>query len=72
VAPAAARTIAAWAFDSLGLARVVWRAHVGNEASRRVAEKAGLVFEGTERSGLDHRGTRRDAWVASLVATDPR
>ena len=70
--PAAVRTLCSWAFDSLGLARIVWRAHVGNHASRRVAEKAGFTMEGIQRAGVDQRGSRRDAWVAALLATDPR
>ena len=41
-APAALRAITDWGFDALGLVRVQWRAEVGNDASRRVAEKAGL------------------------------
>jgi RimJ/RimL family protein N-acetyltransferase len=72
LAPAAARTICAWGFDALGLTRIVWRAHVGNDASRRVAEKAGFTHEGIQRQGCAQRGERRDAWVASLLATDPR
>lgn len=72
LASAATRTLCEWAFDSLGLTRIVWRAQVGNDASRRVAEKVGFTFEGTQRRGLDHRGNRLDAWIASLVASDPR
>ncbi|GAA5195057.1 hypothetical protein GCM10023322_60900 [Rugosimonospora acidiphila] len=71
-ATAAVRTICGWAFDALGLTRIVWRAHVGNEASRRVATKAGFTMEGVQRAGCAQRGERRDAWVGSLLATDPR
>ncbi|WP_345390422.1 GNAT family protein [Nonomuraea salmonea] len=35
--------------------------------SRRVAEKAGFVVEGTLRKRLFHRGRRVDAWVGSLT-----
>jgi RimJ/RimL family protein N-acetyltransferase len=66
----AARTICAWGFGALGLARIVWRAHVGNDASRRVAEKAGFTFEGIQRAGCEQRDERRDAWVASLLAPE--
>ena len=72
MASSAARTVCDWAFDSLGLTRVIWRAQVGNDASRRVAEKVGFTFEGTQRLGLDYRGTRLDAWIASLLAGDRR
>ena len=64
---AALAAICAWGFRSLGLARIVWRAHVGNLASRRVAEKAGFTMEGTQLGGLAHRGERKDAWVGGLV-----
>ena len=69
---AALRTLSDWAFDALGLTRVEWRAHLGNEASRRAAEKAGFVMEGIQRAGCVQRGERRDAWVAARLATDPR
>ena len=68
--PAALVALSAWGFTSLGLGRVEWAANVGNTASRRVAEKAGFVFEGTRRAALTHRGERVDVWVAALTATD--
>jgi RimJ/RimL family protein N-acetyltransferase len=67
---AATRLICTWAFEALGLRRIVWRAHVGNIASRRVAEKAGFTFEGVQRAGVEQRGERKDAWVAALLAGD--
>lgn len=66
----AARTICAWGFEALGLRRIVWRAHVGNDASRRVAVKAGFTLEGVQRAGVEQRGERRDAWVAALLDAD--
>jgi RimJ/RimL family protein N-acetyltransferase len=69
-ATAALRTLAEWGIDALGLARVVWRAQIGNEASRRVAEKAGLTYEGIARTAWKQRDECRDVWVASFVATD--
>ncbi|GIJ26984.1 hypothetical protein Vqi01_21460 [Micromonospora qiuiae] len=68
--PAALAALAAWGFATLGLARIEWRAHVGNVASRRVAEKAGFTMEGTARGALNHRGARIDAWVGALLAED--
>ncbi|MFG2058691.1 GNAT family N-acetyltransferase [Micromonospora sp. NPDC048930] len=70
--PAALTALAAWGFTTLGLARVEWRANVGNTASRRVAEKAGFVIEGTIRGGVQHRGERLDAWVGGLLSRDLR
>jgi RimJ/RimL family protein N-acetyltransferase len=69
-ATAALRTIAEWGIDALGLARVVWRARVGNEASRRVAEKAGFNYEGIARMAWKQRDEYRDVWVGSLTASD--
>ncbi|WP_213453628.1 GNAT family N-acetyltransferase [Rhizomonospora bruguierae] len=71
-APAALRALCHWGFDALGLERIEWRAYPGNEPSRRVAEKAGFTMEGTIRSAGVQRGARRDMWIASLLATDPR
>ena len=68
--PAALAAVCAWGFTSLDLARIEWRANVGNAASRRAAEKAGFTVEGTARHGLDHRGVRLDAWVGALLPKD--
>jgi RimJ/RimL family protein N-acetyltransferase len=68
--PAALTAVCAWGFTTLGLARIEWRAHVGNTASRRAAQKAGFVLEGTARAGVQHRGKRVDAWVGALLAED--
>ncbi|MFY1598300.1 GNAT family N-acetyltransferase [Micromonospora sp. WMMD737] len=68
--PAALTALSAWGFTTLGLARIEWKANVGNTASRRVAEKAGFTVEGTARGGLTHRGARVDAWVGALLAGD--
>jgi RimJ/RimL family protein N-acetyltransferase len=69
-APAALRVLCQWGVRALDLSRIEWRAHVGNDASRRVAEKAGFTLEGTVRAGLQHRGERRDAWLGALLAGD--
>jgi RimJ/RimL family protein N-acetyltransferase len=71
-ATGALRSICSWGFDALGLSRIVWRAHLGNEASRRVAVKAGFTMEGVQRAGCAQRGERHDAWVGAMLATDPR
>ncbi|WP_165865719.1 GNAT family N-acetyltransferase [Vallicoccus soli] len=68
--PAALVLAARWAFPALGLARLEWRAYVGNDASRRAAEKAGFRVEGLQRARLVQRGVRRDAWVGSLLPGD--
>lgn len=60
-----------WALTALGVQRLELLAVVGNLPSRAVAERVGFTFEGTLRSGLDQRGVRRDAWIASLLPADP-
>jgi RimJ/RimL family protein N-acetyltransferase len=69
-APAALRTVCAWGFAALGLERIGWLAFLGNDASRRVAEKAGFTIEGVGRAICLQRGERRDAWVGALLAKD--
>ncbi|MDQ0684207.1 RimJ/RimL family protein N-acetyltransferase [Streptomyces achromogenes] len=59
-----------WAFTTLSVDRVEWRAEVGNTPSRVVAEHAGFTLEGTLRSAIDNKGVRRDCWVASLLPSD--
>lgn len=59
-----------WAFTSLSIDRVEWRAEVGNTASRAVAENAGFTHEGTLRSSINNKGVRRDCWLASLLPSD--
>jgi RimJ/RimL family protein N-acetyltransferase len=66
----ALRLACAWAFASLGVVRIEWRAYVGNDGSRRVAEKAGFRYEGLQRARLVQRGERRDCWVAALLPGD--
>jgi RimJ/RimL family protein N-acetyltransferase len=65
-----ARALAGWGFRELGLTRIQWRAEVGNDASRRIAEKAGFTMEGLVRQGYDDRGRRHDCWIGSLPAAD--
>jgi len=67
---AALRTVATYGLLTLGLQRVEWKAHVGNGASRRVAEKAGFTFEGTLRAYGAKGDHRVDEWIASLLPGD--
>jgi len=69
-APAAVRAICAWGFAALGLERIAWYAYLGNDASRRVAEKVGFAMESVGRGVCVQRGERRDAWVGSLLPAD--
>lgn len=54
----------------LGLERVEVLMAVENEASRRVAERAGAMLEGTLRRRLLLHGVYRDAHVYSLIRSD--
>lgn len=66
----AARETIRWAFEDLGVERLEWYAEAGNEGSRAVALKAGFRMEGTMRAKIIHQGTRRDAWIGSLLPSD--
>lgn len=68
----AARAVIGWAFDELGVERLEWVAEAGNAASRGVAERLGFTIEGTLRAKIVHQGTRRDAWIGSLLPSDWR
>jgi RimJ/RimL family protein N-acetyltransferase len=61
-----------WGFAEQGIETVVWLAHVGNVASRRIAWHAGFTFGGTMRRWLEQRGEYQDGWVATLHRDDPR
>ncbi len=54
----------------LGLERVEILMSVENEASRRVAERAGATFEGTLRRRLLLHGVYHDAHLYSLIQTE--
>ncbi|MEI4273638.1 GNAT family protein [Klenkia sp. LSe6-5] len=59
-----------WGCSEGGLVGVRWEAFVGNEASRRVAEKCGFRMEGTARGFSVARGVRHDARIGSLLAPE--
>ncbi len=67
VATRAGRAVAQWATDLLGIERLVWRAEVGNHASRLVALRIGFTMEGLGRGNLRHAdGSRLDGWIGAL------
>jgi RimJ/RimL family protein N-acetyltransferase len=67
VATAAATRIRDWGFANTDLVRLEILVAVGNIASRRVAERAGAVYEGTLRSRLLVHGTRHDAAMYAFI-----
>jgi len=64
------RELTAWAFEQ-GIQRCELIISVGNDASERVAERAGYVREGTLRSIHLKQGKREDVTVWSRLPTDP-
>lgn len=68
----ALRLLLEWGFAEQDLHTVIWWAHVGNWASRRLAWKLGFTIEGAVRSWQPQRGELRDAWVGTLLRDDPR
>jgi RimJ/RimL family protein N-acetyltransferase len=67
VATTAVRAVCRWAVMAAGIELIEWRCEAGNVASRRVAEKAGFLIEGTLRKRRVRRGVRVDEWVGSLL-----
>ncbi len=68
----ALRLMLDWGFAERGIETVVWWAHQGNWASRKLAWRVGFSIEGRARTWLEQRGELRDAWVGTLLAGDPR
>jgi len=52
--------------------RSIMTAALNLVCARRVAAKAGFVFDGTVRRLLVHRGELLDGWIATLTRADPR
>lgn len=61
-----------YGFSDWRLETVIWRANVGNFASRRVAWKTGFTFGGMIPRWLPQRGEYLDGWEATLHRTDAR
>jgi RimJ/RimL family protein N-acetyltransferase len=72
LATEAAGAVVDWALGEAGLARVEWRAVVGNTASARAARSLGFHYEGMLRQGLANSFGRSDGWLAAVLATDDR
>jgi RimJ/RimL family protein N-acetyltransferase len=68
----AARLVAAFGFDSLGLERIEILAAKGNVASQQVAERVGAVREGVLRRRIRVGDVQHDAVAFSLVREDQR
>ena len=66
----ATRMLAEWAVSTLGLERLELLAHPENEASQRLAERAGFTREGVLRRYRRRHGVREDLVMFSLLAED--
>ncbi len=72
LATRAVQLMIGYAFGPAGLQVLHWHAVVGNEPSRRLAERAGFQLEGTVRGYSYADGVPADAWIFSLVRGDLR
>lgn len=70
-ATTAARLVAGWAFDELGIKRLSLQTAPENAASQRVAERAGFTCEGCLRAWMPTAAGRRDSVMFSLLPDDP-
>jgi ribosomal-protein-serine acetyltransferase len=59
-----------WAIHVRGMHRVEWRCAATNEPSRKVAQRLGMMLDGTLREATLHRGTRHDLEVWSILASE--
>ena len=57
-------------FTVLLLHRIECRYIVGNNASRRVMEKNGMLFEGVKREGMLVKGIYRDVGTYSILCDE--
>jgi [ribosomal protein S5]-alanine N-acetyltransferase len=71
VAPRAVEAATTWAFEDLGLHRIELVHSVANQASCRVAAKAGYELEGTRRSALLHADGWHDMHLHARIAGPP-
>ncbi|HEX6460004.1 MAG TPA: GNAT family N-acetyltransferase [Thermoleophilaceae bacterium] len=67
VATRAVKLMCRWAFDEFSLGRMQLHTLPGNEASERVAERAGFTREGVLRQFAVMKGERRDITMFSLL-----
>lgn len=66
----AVRALVEHAFVERDAERICAPIFIGNVASRRVAEKAGLLYEGTLRRNVSKRGVWRDEWLLAITRPD--
>ncbi len=59
-----------YGFYELGLERIEARFIIGNDASRKVMEKCGMVYEGTQRHGVKAKGKFYDVGVFAILSDE--
>jgi RimJ/RimL family protein N-acetyltransferase len=67
----AVRLLCDWLLEE-GVGRIELRTHPDNEASQKLAQRAGFHREGLERRSIWLHGERQDAIVWSLLPSDSR
>ena len=67
IAPEAVRAVLRFGFADLRLHRIEARYMAGNEASRRVMEKAGMTFEGIARESMFVKGAFVSVGTCSIL-----
>jgi RimJ/RimL family protein N-acetyltransferase len=72
IATEALRQLTDWALDALGLQRLQLLISVDNQASSRVAKRAGYTLEGVLRSMYVKQDVRSDTETWSLLPLDAR
>lgn len=68
----AVRTVVRFGFEVMKLNKVVARCFVGNAASERVMQKAGMTYEGTQRQHVFIKDAYRDLKVYSILRDEFR
>ena len=59
-----------YGFEKLELERIEGKFMIENDASRRVMEKNGMIFEGVRRKGMLIKGSYRDIGVCAVIRED--
>ena len=68
----AAERVLRFGFQVLGLHRIEARYMLGNDASRRVMDRLGMLFEGVQRACMLVKGSYRDIATCAILANDYR
>ena len=66
----AVREILNFGFNTLNFNRIEAKYIIGNDASRSVMEKCGMIYEGTARSSMIVKGKYRDIGTCSILKSE--